>query len=73
MDAAFEGGLSAVEELKMLKEQVQEVARVCRVRNPLDDENAILILTRILLLGCRRWRPHTEDHHRRRERNHGKP
>ncbi|KAH7100296.1 HAMP domain protein [Auriculariales sp. MPI-PUGE-AT-0066] len=30
MDAAFEGGLSAVEELKMLKDQVQDVARVCR-------------------------------------------
>jgi osomolarity two-component system sensor histidine kinase NIK1 len=29
--AAFESGMSAVEELKLLKQQVQDVARVCKV------------------------------------------
>lgn len=51
--AAFESGMSAVEELRLLKAQVQDVARVCKVR-----DSAHTCCNRdsyFLYVGCGSW------------------
>jgi len=55
--AAFESGMSAVEELKLLKAQVQDVARVCKVRASEERYSVYLFW-----IGRRTWRPLSEDH-----------
>jgi osomolarity two-component system sensor histidine kinase NIK1 len=50
--AAFESGMSAVEELKLLKAQVQDVARVCKASTPFIVFD-LLPISSLEIVGCR--------------------